>query len=108
MHHLVLPCSRLISAGQWTSLPKLAFAYVSDTAGLPLIETRELATQAKGLQLVGHRALFREITRMGEEVVFGSYWSETKVQFPTVNEYGDEDWLWLMKGHELIVQFNYE
>ena len=97
--------SRLTFASQWASLPKLAFAHVSDSGDNPLVS--DLVSHAERLQLVGHSFRYHDVRHLDDEFELGLCWSGTKVQFPTVDDFGDADWMWLMEGHTLFDVFTY-
>ncbi|KZT64729.1 NAD(P)-binding protein [Daedalea quercina L-15889] len=87
----------------WAGIPKLAFAHVKDVQLQPFVTTHGLAVAAKSLQLVGCYSDIHEVQRTGNEVTLCQPWSDTKIEFRTVADFGCEDWEQLMRGHELVI-----
>jgi len=85
----------------WTGLPKLAFTHIDDNEHCPIVETLELATACTSLRLVGHGSCFRDVERMNDEVTLSDSWSQTKVEFRTAADFGNQDWEWLMRYYSV-------
>lgn len=86
----------------WTGLPKLTFAHIDDDGTLPIITIEDLADVIPSLRLVGRCSRFHEVYCTDDGVTLGEHWSDTKVQFRTVEDFGCEDWEWLMRGSTLL------
>lgn len=65
----------------------------------PIAETHDLATSAKSLQILGHRQFFYNVEHVDGEAVLSPPWSLTKTMFRSVEDFGNEDWEWLTRGH---------
>ncbi|KAH9829829.1 uncharacterized protein C8Q71DRAFT_788665 [Rhodofomes roseus] len=107
MENALKPASPWIEL--WASLPRLAFAYLAgdDEQHCPTLSADELADAVASLRLIGCRWRFREVERVDGEVKMSEPWSQTKVRFRTVQDFGCEDWEWLMRDHGLLSDFSY-
>ncbi|KAH9929746.1 uncharacterized protein B0H18DRAFT_996065 [Fomitopsis serialis] len=72
----------------WATLPKLAFAHVDDDGSLPMVDWPDIAVPTNTFEL-------------------GEPWPSTKVLFRTAEDFGCEDWEWLMRGHAQVDEFDY-
>ncbi|KAH9837956.1 uncharacterized protein C8Q71DRAFT_755366 [Rhodofomes roseus] len=87
----------------WASLPRLAFAYIGDDEDGPIVvSVDELTDAVPSLRMIGRWGRFREVERVDGEVKMSEPWSHTKVEFRTVQDFGCEDWEWLMRGYPLL------
>ncbi|TFY65438.1 hypothetical protein EVJ58_g1982 [Rhodofomes roseus] len=91
----------------WAGLPRLAFAHVEDNEADPTVWYDDLAEAVKSLKILARRASFHEVERIDGNFTLGDSWSHTKVQFRTVEDFGCEDWEWLMRGHVLLDDLDY-
>ncbi|KZT64748.1 hypothetical protein DAEQUDRAFT_814798 [Daedalea quercina L-15889] len=83
----------------WECLPDLAFLSINDDEGDPIAKTCDLVAPARSLQFVAHRENLCEVFRTNQDPVLSPPWSHTKAMFRSVDDFGCEDWEWLMRGH---------
>ncbi|EPT04863.1 hypothetical protein FOMPIDRAFT_82835 [Fomitopsis schrenkii] len=83
----------------WARVTNLGFLWMADNEYDPIAESHEFATAAKSLQILGHKGLFYDIEHANSEAVLSPPWSPTKSMFRSVEDFGNEDWEWLTRGH---------
>lgn len=84
----------------WGKRPNIRFTYVDDRDIPPWLTMQELAEESCSLELVGHNGRFADVEHEENEPSL-CYWSRSKVEFRTVEDFGCEDWEWLMRCHRL-------
>lgn len=56
-----------------------------------------LARDGKSLELVGLKNAFHDVERTGDDVKLSEKWSDRKVEFRGIDDFGCEEWEWLMR-----------
>ncbi|KZT02822.1 uncharacterized protein LAESUDRAFT_729789 [Laetiporus sulphureus 93-53] len=97
-------CERQLLRDIWTHFGDVRFAYVrlwEESNGFTVEDLVETTPQS---QLVVLNGSFRHVERSGDPVQISPPWSARKVFFRSVDDFGCEDWEWLARHHEIVVE----
>ncbi|KAI0820541.1 hypothetical protein BC628DRAFT_1524231 [Trametes gibbosa] len=95
-----------VPSNEWIDLFRkrrsLQYLHIIDYAGLLDLKQQILEDHPDSLQLVGYGQNLRWIERDPETglPVYSPRWSYEKVKFRDAEDYGCEDWSWLLKHHD--------
>ncbi|EPT04870.1 hypothetical protein FOMPIDRAFT_158413 [Fomitopsis schrenkii] len=87
----------------WARVTNLGFLWIADMLGARIADTHELVASAKSLRILGHRELFYDVEHKNGEAVLSPPWLPTKITFRSVEDFGNADWEWLMRGHLVLL-----